>query len=195
MNSLTTSNASLDLVHKSLKADKTELSSEEQNQTASMAVKESSDDLYSPKQRLLLTLCISFSFCISSIQLNMTGPTLLHMGYLLKMDITVMSLTFTFEWCGFLVGCMLCGFVYEKYNEEFQFSVINILVGIATIICPWFPVVSGFFASKILQSIGIGYQQTICITHFLKLWEGHGWKNVIFSLFKAMHPTGALVQT
>ena len=76
-----------------MRTDITEFSSEEKILTISPTKEENPAHIYSPRQRLLLTLCISFSFCTSAKQLNMTGQTPLHMGYLLKTDIAVISYT------------------------------------------------------------------------------------------------------
>ena len=96
------------------------------------------NNIYTRIQKILLTTILWFSLCVEGMQNNMAGPTLLHMGYLLDTSVSLMSLTFTIEWCGYFVGCVISGIIYPKFNEEFQSALVHLVMCITTTLCPFY---------------------------------------------------------
>ena len=141
----------------------------------------------------ILTVFLWIAFIEQAMLSNMTGPTILQLGYIFKRDISVMSFTFTFERIGFILGCLLCGASYSRGSRTLQLSIANLIMGATTMVCTFLPSVFGYFAIKTLQYLAIGYHDILCHTLMLNLWGSRKTKSVVYSILLVMNPLGALI--
>ena len=151
------------------------------------------ENVYGNKERIIMQLLVFCSFCGQAMQMSLVGPTLLHVGFILDCDLLVISFVFAFQYIGVLLGCILCGIFYSKFNEEIQFAITNFIMGIANIFCVWMPHVSGFFALKTIHAIATGYNDILSHSQTLKMWDGHKLKPIVYSTLLVIYPLGSFI--
>ena len=88
------------------------------------------------------------------------GTTLVHMEILLETTTKVISSVYTTQSVGYLFGSLLYGFIFDRTNKEFEFTVAVIAQALATIVAPFVGHLYAFIAILTLQAVSQGFIDT-----------------------------------
>ena len=143
-------------------------------------------ELFTRRKRIYLTVCLYLSFTSLGMLCNALGPTLVHISYMYGVDIETISLTFTFEWCGYLLGSLACGLFYDHFNEELQFTLFTFLMGVTNMFTPWASNINWFYTFKAFSATTMGYIDVMAQAYVISIWKGH-------RIQQAMHQTMMLI--
>jgi MFS family permease len=92
--------------------------------------------------------------------LPLFGNAIVHMTRLFQKDMATVSFTFTSMSFGYLVGSILCGFIYDRVDPELSFVYAHAVVAIFTAIAPFvdnYGGISVFFLIVCIQKIATAY--------------------------------------
>ena len=120
--------------------------------------------------KIFLTVCIYITYFELGLVGSVMGPTIVHMQYLLDTDIKGMTLTFVFQRVGYLIGVVLSGIVFDRFNQDLQFAIACLLEGTAVVIAPFSPHIYGYYIAMSTQTLAHGYINTGLQSFLLSLW-------------------------
>ena len=147
--------------------------------------------LTSQKYRHFLTLSLYMSFMAIGMTASLTGPTFLHLTYILQTDIEKLGITYMFQSMGYLFGSLLCGLFYDRFNSELQFAFVTFFQGAALMLCPWAPNVHVFYVIDFLKATAIGYLSAGGQGYAIGLWLEHKFKGPILQGLHGILSVGA----
>ena len=150
-----------------------------------------STGIFSRRQRVYLTVCLYLSFTSLGMLCNALGPTLVHISYMFGVDIETISLTFTFEWCGYLFGSLACGLFYDHFNEELQFTLFTFLMGVTNMLTPWASDITWFYAFKAFSASTMGYIDVMAQAYIISIWKGHRIQQAMHQTMMTIYAIGA----
>lgn len=87
---------------------------------------------------------------------TLTGPSLLELVRLLKVDIKTFGVVFTGSWFGYMSGSIASGILYDRMNPELLFIMATLAMGVITMCLPWIPIFPLYVALTFFQNIGMG---------------------------------------
>ena len=149
--------------------------------------------LASPPHRRLRTAALFLCFTALGIGSSIVGPTLVHMRHLLDVDIAIISLSFTCQRLGFLIGSLTCGLIYDRVNAELQMLLSTLLLGFTTMAMPFAPMVYMFFVMNVIQAFYRGYLDTAAHPYIITLWAGHKLKEPMMQALHAVWAVGSTI--
>ena len=167
------------------------LSSKHPSLSRTLSVASRTGELTSHK--IFLTVCVYVTFFELGLVGSVMGPTIVHMQYLLDTDITGMTLTFVFQRVGYLIGVVLSGLLFDRFNQELQFAIGCLVEGLAIVLAPFSPHVYYYYAAMATQTLAHGYINTGLQSFLLGLWEGRKHKSPIMQGTPAVWSIGASI--
>lgn len=145
------------------------------------------------KHRTFLTVCMYACFLALGLVGSVMGPTLVHMQHLLDTDLQSLTLTFTYQRIGYLIGVAISGLLFDRLNQEIQFAIVCLIEGVATALAPWMPNLYGYYAVMSVQSLAHGYINTGTQSFMIGLWENHKYKRPVIQGGTVMWSLGASI--
>lgn len=139
----------------------------------------------STKVKLYNTFCVLMGHIVVGQNFGVLGPTLVHLEYVLNTTTQGMGLSFSADNFGGLIGAILCGMYFDRYNRQFQFTACFLWVAVFITIAPWTSNVYWFCLMLAVKSVGLGYFNAAGKTYILQIWIGHKYKDAFFQAVNA----------
>ena len=128
----------------------------------------------SAKDTLLMkyfkTACLCLAFASLGLFLAMIGPTLPTLAYNLQVSIESISYVITVRGFGFLLGSIVSGFIYEKFNVHLLLFGALFLASIGSLVVPFVNYVPLLAAALSTAGFAMGFLNTAGNVLCLQLW-------------------------
>ena len=85
------------------------------------------------------------------------GTTLVHMGRLYDSNTATMSWTFTVMAVGYLLGAIMCGFIFDRINHELQLLIANCIEAATIAAAPFFTTLPMYIAVLSVHACSMGF--------------------------------------
>ena len=155
--------------------------------------KESLQSKRTAKKMIFLSVCLYSTFFCLGMVASLTAPALLHLVELYRTDVSRMSVMFTFNSIGYLLGASACAFLFDKASHELQYFLLNLLEAGLTILIPLLPGLYFLFAVAFLQNVAMGYIDASGQSYVIRLWDNHKLKEPLMLGMHAIWSVGAFI--
>ena len=129
--------------------------------------------------RIFKSFCLYMSLVTLGFCGGIYGPTFLHMQYVLKTDTQGLGLSFIGENLGYLLGSVLCGSIFDRFNQELQLCCTCLWVGLSIAASPFVPSIYYYYILMTVQNLGSGFLDSAAPSYMLYLWAGHKLKEAL----------------
>ena len=145
------------------------------------------------RNRVILTLCLYAVFMSHGLNISITGPTLVHVGYLYGTDVAGMSIVYTCNALGHLTGSFLCALVFDRFNHELQLFLGTLAMGLLLMVQPWLPHLYMFYAAACMMATAAGFIDSCGQSYVIRLWTGHRFKDPTMQGIHGIWSLGAFI--
>ncbi|XP_077995669.1 sodium-dependent glucose transporter 1A-like [Glandiceps talaboti] len=125
---------------------------------------------YTFRKRLLISLCLYFTFFGMGSSASITGPSLPDLQQQVGASLQQISLIATFKWAGYIVGALISGICLDKLNN-FIILCLAALVSCITALNAWTKHLTGLLAIRGITGIASGFLDTGSNIVCLRLWQ------------------------
>eukprot|EP00117_Sycon_ciliatum_P033743 scpid33312/ scgid0850/ Sodium-dependent glucose transporter 1 len=117
--------------------------------------------------------CCGVFLCLRVAQgviLSMLGPTLLDLSHSTGEPLDVVSYVFTTRSIGYLIGSIVAGLLFDRFDANFLLAVSLCLSAVGTLIAPMWKKVVLLAMSTFVQGISMGFLDTGGNVLLLQIW-------------------------
>ena len=104
-----------------------------------------------------------------------------------------MSLAAVFLNFGYLLGALLSGIIFDRFNEVIQLTICIPVMAAVIIATPWMPNVYLYYMGVSCSNFLQGYLHTGCVPFTLALWADHRLKQPFFQGLTTLRTIGSFV--
>lgn len=128
------------------------------------------------------TFCVILGSIVLGHNFGIMGPTLVHLEYLFRTDTQSMAMAYTAGYVGGFIGAIVCGFLFDQYDCDYQFAVSFLLMGLSTSAATWMPSTGLYSLVMAMRQFLISYISTGMTPYIINMWHGSKYKNAIFQM-------------
>lgn len=89
--------------------------------------KRKSENILHVHIRWFLTICLAVCYFGIGVSTFILGPSLVHLTYLYHTNVAAISVSFTCQFAGMLVGSTLSAIIFDRNNRELQLVIGSVL--------------------------------------------------------------------
>ncbi|KAJ8314131.1 hypothetical protein KUTeg_008692 [Tegillarca granosa] len=122
------------------------------------------------RQKFLQTVWLAWSFTFLGWVFGQSGPSFLDIVYLTNTDIEKGSAYNTAGFVGFLIGALLSGFLFDRFNRHFLLFTVIFLCAVVVAIIPWCFLYEAMIAAQTLVGLFRGALDAMGNAQLLVVW-------------------------
>ncbi|XP_052770875.1 uncharacterized protein LOC128210564 [Mya arenaria] len=89
------------------------------------------------KQNFIITLCVYFNFVLLGWTYGQLGTAFVDLQQILDTNVQQTSLIFTMNSIGYMLGSLLIGVLYDRFDKLKLLGIITIVNGVTSAVLPW----------------------------------------------------------
>ncbi|KAK6191355.1 hypothetical protein SNE40_003069 [Patella caerulea] len=121
-------------------------------------------------KKFIQTIVLSLAFFALGLCIAIPGPTLLDLGERVHASIDKISLIFTARSFGYLLGSIIGGFLFDRFDQQLLLFYTLVFTSVATVAAPWCTALIILAVMIAFQGISMGVLDTGGNVFCIKIW-------------------------
>ncbi|XP_046543216.1 sodium-dependent glucose transporter 1A-like [Haliotis rubra] len=125
-------------------------------------------------EKFIYTVFLAIAFSMLGVCIGQRGPSFLDLQIITDTDVERGSAFFTAGSDGYLVGSLICGIVYDKFNKILTMFLLTLCMGVSTGILPFCSLYGLMVAIHLVTGAFMGGVDTCGNAELVRTWGSNG---------------------
>ncbi|ESO09594.1 hypothetical protein HELRODRAFT_190567 [Helobdella robusta] len=154
--------------------------------------------IFEKKNKVLIGKCIKttslyLTFWMMGLTSSLIGTSFVHLEKLFGVTSNEISIILVIFSVGYLVGAILCAFIYDRGVPEFYFVAFNLLSSFSTLVSGAMENIFVFGAAIAVQGCGMGFDDAAGQSYCVNLWLNHRLQRPFLQAAHALWSLGGVL--